>query len=61
MICVITPVRKQDTRTVCDKCGAAMVIERVWPIDDETEIHLFRCEICRVTEFFRSKPQPRGS
>ena len=32
MICVMTPVRKQDTRTVCDKCGAAMVIERVWPI-----------------------------
>jgi len=54
-------VRKTDATTVCDKCGAAMVIVRVWQIPDEPEVHLFRCEICNDTAFFRGKAKPAPS
>jgi DNA-directed RNA polymerase subunit M/transcription elongation factor TFIIS len=46
-------VRKTDATTVCEKCGAAMVIVRVWQIPEEPEVHMFRCEICEHTAFFR--------
>jgi hypothetical protein len=52
----MTQVRKQNVTTVCDNCGAAMVIVRVWPIDEDTDVPMFRCEICSATAFFRSKP-----
>jgi DNA-directed RNA polymerase subunit M/transcription elongation factor TFIIS len=45
------------TRTVCEKCGAAMVIVRVWQIPEEPEVHMFRCEICDHSAFFRFKPK----
>ena len=33
--------------TVCDKCGAAMVLIGVWPISaEDLEVRMFRCEIC---------------
>ncbi|MEA3027270.1 MAG: hypothetical protein QOF91_2555, partial [Alphaproteobacteria bacterium] len=50
---------KTDTTTVCEKCGAAMVIVRVWPMpEEESEVHMFRCEICANTAFFRTRLQP---
>jgi hypothetical protein len=50
-------VRRKDATTPCEKCGAAMVIVRVWPLpdDQELELHMFRCEICSATAFFRFK------
>jgi len=50
-------VRKTDATTVCENCGAAMVIVRVWTIPEDGEVHMFRCEICDETAFFRSKPK----
>ena len=51
--------------TVCDKCGAAMVLIGVWPISaEDLEVHMFRCEICANSIFYkkaitdRSKPLP---
>jgi len=32
-----------------------MVIVRVWPLPDSTEVHMFKCEICSATEFYRFK------
>ena len=48
-------VRKKDATVPCEKCGAAMVIVKVWPAPDEknVEIHMFRCEICEASAFFR--------
>jgi hypothetical protein len=50
-------VRKTDSTIVCEKCGAAMVIVRIWEMPDDREVHMFRCEICDETAFFRSKPK----
>ena len=47
-------VRRKDVTTPCAKCGAAMVVVRVWPLADElVELHMFKCEFCSATEFFR--------
>lgn len=52
-------VRKTDTTTVCEKCGAAMVIVGVWPISaEELEVHMFRCEICSHTAFYKRAIPP---
>jgi predicted RNA-binding Zn-ribbon protein involved in translation (DUF1610 family) len=47
--------RKTNATTVCDKCGAAMVIEKVEPSPDEPNVerHRFRCEICGEATWFR--------
>ena len=51
----MTRVRKRDATTVCEKCGAAMVIAKIEPSPDEPNVerHQFRCEICQATEWFR--------
>ena len=53
--------RKTNATTVCDKCGAAMVIVRVEPSPDEAnvELHLFRCEICGESASFKFESMPR--
>lgn len=50
-------VRRKDVTTPCEKCGAAMVVVRVWPLPDEKdlELHMFKCEICSHTAFYRFK------
>jgi hypothetical protein len=51
-------VRRKDVTTPCRKCGAAMVIVRVWPLPaavDHVEVHMFKCEFCSATEFYRFK------
>ena len=35
-----------------------MVIVRVWPLAEDTyhpEVHMFKCEICSATEFYKFK------
>jgi hypothetical protein len=40
--------------TVCDKCGAAMVLIGVWPISaEDLEVRMFRCEICANSVFYK--------
>ncbi len=53
--------RKTNATTVCDKCGAAMVIVRIEPSPDEAgvERHLFRCEICGETASFKFETTPQ--
>jgi hypothetical protein len=51
-------IHKKDTTTVCEKCGAAMVIVRAWKIPEEPEVHMFRCEICEHSTFFRAVELP---
>ena len=48
-------VRMNDATTPCLKCGAAMVVVKVQPAPDdpERELHMFRCEMCLETAFFR--------
>jgi predicted RNA-binding Zn-ribbon protein involved in translation (DUF1610 family) len=55
MIAGMTRVRKKDATTVCEKCGAAMVIAKIEPSPDEPDVerHQFRCEICGAAEWFR--------
>ena len=44
--------------TVCDKCGAAMVLIGVWPISaEDLEVHMFRCEICANSIFEKRQLQ----
>jgi hypothetical protein len=54
-------VRKKNATTVCEKCGAAMVIAKIEPSPDEPnfERHQFRCEICDATEWFKFEVSPR--
>jgi hypothetical protein len=58
----MSEVRRKDATMPCGKCGAAMVVVRVWPLpdDQDLEIHMFKCEICAATEFFRFK-KPRSN
>jgi hypothetical protein len=42
------------TTTVCDKCGAAMVLIEVWPISaEDLEVRMFRCEVCANSVFYK--------
>ena len=52
--------RKTNATTVCDKCGAAMVIVKIEPSPDEAgvERHRFRCEICGETASFKFETPP---
>jgi hypothetical protein len=44
--------------TVCDKCGAAMVLIGVWPISaEDLEVRMFRCEICANSAFYKKQLQ----
>jgi hypothetical protein len=59
--------RSTHTTTVCDKCGAAMVLIGVWPISaEDLEVRMFRCEICANSVFYKkaitasSKPSARA-
>lgn len=53
----MSEVRRKDVTVPCAKCGAAMVVMRVWPLPDDrdSEVHMFKCEICEATEFYRFK------
>jgi hypothetical protein len=56
-------VRSKDVTKPCAKCGAAMVVVRVWPLpeDELRELHMFKCEFCETTEFYRfKKPSAQG-
>jgi DNA-directed RNA polymerase subunit RPC12/RpoP len=45
--------------TVCDKCGAAMVLIGVWPISaEDLEVRMFRCEVCSNSVFYKKKLLP---
>ena len=54
---LMADVRRKDVTTPCKKCGAAMVVVRVWPLpdDQDVELHMFKCEICSASAFFRFK------
>ena len=54
---LMADVRRKDVTTPCEKCGAAMVVVRVWPLpeDQDLELHMFKCEICSASAFFRFK------
>ena len=46
--------KSTGTTTVCDKCGAAMVLIGVWPISaEELEVRMFRCEVCSNSVFYK--------
>ena len=46
------------TTTVCDKCGAAMILIGVWPISaEDLEVSMFRCEICANSVFYKKRLQ----
>lgn len=54
----MSAVRPTDATTPCKKCGAAMVVVRAWPLHDganDVEVHLFKCEICSASEFYKFK------
>ena len=50
-------VRRKDVTTPCAKCGAAMVVVRVWPTPEDAniELHMFKCEFCSEVMFYRFK------
>ena len=51
-------VRRKDVTTPCEKCGAAMVVVRVWPLpeDQDLELHMFKVrDLLSPSFLFNSK------
>jgi hypothetical protein len=55
-------IRTTVTTTVCDKCGAAMVLVGVWQFSaEDLELHMFRCKICANSVFSKRNCRSRKS